>query len=124
MGETQSVCRLPQNVVRGVMKDEYCLKVSASLKLWDDVSSPLNNSLHFKGFPDNLKAIRNIFFINGRASCSFPGISSMLSCCGKILGPSTVRHNSYTWLGRPEGNNHSCPLLPPSLSCADNEQSN
>ena len=37
---------------------------------------------------------------------------------------NAVSHNSYTWLGRPEGNNHSCPLLPPSLSCAGNEQSN
>ena len=29
----------------------------------DDVPSPIKISLHFKGFPDYLKAIRNIFFI-------------------------------------------------------------
>jgi len=30
----------------------------------------------------------------------------MLSCCGSVLGTFTIRCNSYTWLSRPEGNDH------------------
>ena len=54
-------------------------------------------------------------------SLAFQACSVAVEVCLAHLLPDD---NSYTWLGRPEGNNHSSPLLPPSLSCADNEQSN
>ena len=106
------------------MQDEYCLRVLCLQKCSMMSPAPLKNPLHFKGFPDNLQAIRNIVFLlmneTHALSLACPAWSRLVavSLAHLVSGAPAV----YGWIGRREQS--LCPLLSPSLSCASNEQSN
>ena len=84
----------------------------------------LKYSLHFKGFPDNLQAIRNIVFLlmdeTHALSLGFLAWSQSVAVpmAHLVSGAPAV----YGWMGLREQS--LCPLLPLSLSSAGNEQSN